>query len=161
MTVTEEYEPTPVSADQLVEITQAVWQSFVDIELEPWIVESRSFCAPPEAHIDGVVQITGAVQAMVLVQGTQKLAFDATCAMFAMEPEEVTDSELADAFGELTNMIGGNIKGLFEGVNQLSLPTVTRGRDHEVLSPGTSLVDVAEFVCRGERLRVSVWRPGP
>jgi chemotaxis protein CheX len=161
MTVTEEFEPTPVTAEQLVEITQAVWQSFVGMDLEPVPTDTLRFGEDGKSHIDGVVQIAGTQQAMVLVQGTAQLALDATCAMFAMEPDEVTDGELADAFGEVTNMIGGNIKGLYEGLNQLSLPTVTRGRDHEVLSPGTSLVDVADFDCRGERLRVSVWRPGP
>ena len=161
MTVTEEFEPTPVTAEQLAEITQAVWQSFVGIDLEQIPTDTMRFGEDGKAHIDGVVQITGTHQAMVQVQGTEQLAIDATCALFAMEPGEVTDGELADAFGEVTNMIGGNIKGLYDGANQLSLPTVTRGRDHAVLSPGTSLVDVADFDCRGERLRVSVWRPGP
>ena len=161
MTITEEFGPTPVSAEQLIEISQAVWESFVGMELVPVPTDTLRFGEKGTSHVDGVVQIAGEQQMMVLVQGSHKLALEATCAMFAMEPDEVSDGELADAFGEMTNMIGGNIKGLFDGVNQLSLPTVTRGSDHEVLSPGTTLVDVSDFDCRGERLRVSVWRPGP
>jgi chemotaxis protein CheX len=155
-------EQNPITCDHLVEITQAVWQSFVDAGLEWWPVhgESVGSFTSGVAHYAGVVQVTGDVRAMVLVQSSPELVHIATRSMFMMEPDEVTDVELADAFGELVNMIGGNIKGLFEGANQLSLPTVTRGRDHEVLAPGTQLVEFADFTSNQQKLRVSVWRPG-
>jgi chemotaxis protein CheX len=154
-------EQNPITCDQLVEITNAVWQSFVETELEWMPVDGDSVTAFTSgvAHYAGVVQVAGDVRAMVLLQSSPELVHVATRAMFMMEPEEVTDSELADAFGELVNMIGGNIKGLFEGANQLSLPTVTRGQDHEVLAPGTQLVEFADFNSNGQKLRVSVWRP--
>jgi chemotaxis protein CheX len=53
-------------------------------------------------------------------QGAARLAEQ----MFGTQMTDLTEGEVADALGEITNMIGGNIKGLTQGDTQLSLPCV-------------------------------------
>ncbi len=41
-----------------------------------------------------------------------------------MEVDEVTEDDVADALGELANMIGGNVKSILPELSALSLPHV-------------------------------------
>ncbi|WP_437223586.1 chemotaxis protein CheX [Planctomicrobium sp. SH661] len=44
--------------------------------------------------------------------------------MFGTSPDDLAEAEIADALGEIANMIGGNLKGLSQGETRLSLPCV-------------------------------------
>ena len=69
---------------------------------------------------------------------------------------------MRDAFGELANMIGGNIKGIVsDGGAFLSMPSVVQGHHYEVTIPGTALVARCEFLCDGQPLVVSVLQALP
>ncbi|TIC83622.1 chemotaxis protein CheX [Nocardioides sp. GY 10113] len=49
--------------------------------------------------------------------------------MLAMgDDEPLDDADLADAVGELVNMVGGSLKSILPGPSALSLPTVAAGR---------------------------------
>ena len=83
-----------------------------------------------KAEVIGSLGVAGFLSGSISIFMSRKLASVAGAAMLMMEPDEqLADEELVDAIGELTNMIGGNIKGTFEGVSTLSLPCV-----HEVSS---------------------------
>jgi chemotaxis protein CheX len=77
--------------------------------------------------------------------------------MFEMDEAEVGDGEVADAFGELANIIGGNLKCLLPEPSQLSLPTVSLGAEHAVTVPGAGLLEHLELDCDGDRLHIAVW----
>jgi chemotaxis protein CheX len=75
------------------------------------------------------------------------------------------DEDVADAVGELANMIGGNIKGLMPGPSVLTLPVVASGRfgvtPREVSSADAprSVVEVSRMdaVWRGDPVQVTVY----
>jgi chemotaxis protein CheX len=55
------------------------------------------------------------------------------------------DDEVCDAFGELTNMVAGNIKALLPAPSSISLPTVAFGSHYDLIVVGTEPVQTAAF----------------
>jgi chemotaxis protein CheX len=142
--------------EQIVGITQDVWSSFTGRPVE---------AAPREEALDGGdvavgrVEVTGGWRGWVLLACPTRLARAAAAAMFERPAETLTDDEVADALGELTNMIGGNVKSLLPGPSFLSMPEVTAGPSSATRIPDAVLVSQVELVCEGLRLAVSLWRP--
>jgi hypothetical protein len=72
-----------------------------------------------------------------------------------MEPhEEVGALDLVDAFGEVANVVGGNLKSLLPTQGQLSLPQVAASAP-EV--PGAIVVQDLRLSWRGSLIVVTVW----
>ncbi|MCL2092433.1 MAG: chemotaxis protein CheX [Micrococcales bacterium] len=65
----------------------------------------------------------------------------------------VTDADLVDAFGEIANVVGGNVKALLPGQGTLGLPKVATS-----LPPTADpLVLTLRLAWRGEPLDIAVW----
>jgi len=76
--------------------------------------------------------------------------------MFMCSSEDVVESEVADAVGELINIIGGNVKGAIGGDGKLTLPKVSAAySDSECQNGGvvSPLVDVVAL-CDGHPMRM-------
>jgi chemotaxis protein CheX len=143
--------------EQIVGITQDVWSSFTGRPVDP---------APPAEALDGGevtvgrVEVTGAWRGWVLLACPARLARTAAAAMFERPAETLTDGEVADALGELANMVGGNLKSVLPGPSRLSMPAVTVGAAAADPVPGGALVNAVSLTCDGLPLTVSVWRAG-
>jgi chemotaxis protein CheX len=141
--------------EQIVGITQDVWSSFTGRPVD---------AGPGDAALDGGdvtvgrVAVTGGWRGWVLLACPTRLARTAAAAMFERPAETLTDDEVADALGELTNMIGGNVKSLLPGPSRLSMPAVTVGASATGPPPGAVLVNTVSLACDGLPLAVSVWR---
>jgi len=145
-----------VNQEQLVEIAQTVWSSFLGMGLIEMATDKSS--ATDEGHsASATVHISGSWNGSVILSCNTSLARRAAAAMFEMDDDEVGDSELSDAFGELANIIGGNLKCLLPEPSQLSLPTVSMGAVHVVTVPGAALLEHVELDCDGDQLRIAVW----
>jgi hypothetical protein len=101
------------------------------------------------AWVDVVGPWTGSV---VLTTGAQTAA-DLTRALLGeAAPELVEHEDVADAYGEIANVVGGNVKASLPGPSALSLPEV--GDGPAVRNPADQLrVDV---LWRGRPLSISV-----
>jgi len=114
----------PETADVLA-VTEEVWRSFLG-ESEPLLP------GPPSDRADavtGAVTVTGGWDGAVTVTFTPEGAAAAACAMLGLDPTDVpSPGDVADAVGELVNMVGGNVKSLMPGPSTLSLPVVAGGR---------------------------------
>ncbi|HSK21905.1 MAG TPA: chemotaxis protein CheX [Egicoccus sp.] len=132
----------------LQQIGAEIWAAILGLDLQP----ADAMAVHPEdvRVVTGVVQITGEWAGAVTVQVSEHLARTATALMFGSEPAEVTEEEITDTVGELANMTGGNVKSLLAGTCQLSLPSVTTGRDYHVHISGAEIVDRATACCDGE-----------
>lgn len=64
-----------------------------------------------------------------------------------------------DAWGELVNQIGGNLKALIAPPTQLSLPDVVVGETFLYRVPRTRSINEMTFACIGGRVRLTVLRP--
>ncbi|MCC7126237.1 MAG: chemotaxis protein CheX [Acidobacteria bacterium] len=134
-------------------MTQDVWQTALGIDLDP--VETTE---PPPAGptLEGVVAITGDWLGAVVVQVPLALADRAARAMFALEDQAASPADMRDAIGEITNMTGGNIKGLLDGTCRLGLPTVVDGSAYHLSIPSAQVVARAVFQHGGDQAVVTV-----
>jgi chemotaxis protein CheX len=145
----------PVTSSDIIEITREVWSSFLSLEIEPVDADS----APLEGlRITGVVSISGAWQGSVVLECAHAHAVAAAEAMFAADPGSLSDDEVGDALGELTNMVGGNVKSLLPAPSALSIPSVAEGDNLTVRVPGAVLTDRVALVSAAGLLHVSLWK---
>lgn len=52
--------------------------------------------------------------------------------MLAIEPKDVTEEEIKDGLGEITNMVAGDLNNRIGNIFRLSLPSVITGDNHLV-----------------------------
>lgn len=140
-----------VSDDDIRQITAAVWQATLDLPLDETPVGFDD-----GVRLTGCVVISGGWHGAVTLVASEPLAQRAAARMFDVAEADLDADEVRDALGELTNMTGGNIKTLLGGESQLSIPSVTWGREYGVFVPGASVVNSVELACGGEPLRVTV-----
>ncbi len=146
----------PEAADVHAVVDQ-VWTSFLGDE-EPLLPRHLEPGAPFEA--EGVwcsaVSISGGWTGTVTVELSDKVAIDLTRLMLGEDDADavMSDEDIADAVGELVNMVGGNIKSLMPGPSSLTLPIVAAGR----AAHSSETVEVARLdaLWTGEPVRVTV-----
>lgn len=139
---------------ELDQIVSDIWAAMLGLTLEH---HHDAPVYPPDQRVaTGVVQITGDFEGAVTIQLTERKATEVAALMFAMDPDEIGEEEVSDAVGELANMAGGNVKSTMTGSCQLSLPSVTSGRDYHVSVPGTVVRDKIGMTCDGELVVVSL-----
>lgn len=140
------------TSDDINALTLQVWETVLCLPIETDAPQPSA----DDLHVVGMVNITGNWEGSVLVRCTRPLARSITEAMFGMDPGEASADEIADALGEIANMIGGNVKSLVPGPSQLSLPTVV---DYEHLSfPQSEECARSSFVTENEHMLVTVLR---
>lgn len=87
----------------------------------------------------GTVSVAGKIMGNLNFHVGQDFARLITAEMLGSEPEEVETDELEDVIGELSNMVGGNVKSRLCDEDfscQLSIPSITSGSNFKVESVG-------------------------
>jgi chemotaxis protein CheX len=91
-------------------------------------------------RIVGSVGFAGKVMGNVSVHVNETFARLITAAMLGMETDEIEgDEEIFDVIGELSNMIGGDLKSRFcdqDLTCDLSIPSITSGSDFKTETKG-------------------------
>jgi chemotaxis protein CheX len=130
-----------VDPEVLVELTQAVWASFVDAELP--LVDLGGPYDDTETglgeRVVGSVDIDGPEPGRVRVLLPARAASDAAARMFDIAVDSVAPADVHDATGEIANMIGGNVKAMLPGEHRLGLPSVVSTSADEPSTPETSV----------------------
>ncbi|MCW2856953.1 MAG: chemotaxis protein CheX [Marmoricola sp.] len=107
-------------------VVEEVWTSFLGAE-DPLLP-----MAPGTLDVgwSAAVTVSGEWQGAVSVELPRSMAEEIARRMLGLDDEvdSVGDDDVADAVGELVNMIGGNVKSLMPGPSALSLPVVAAGR---------------------------------
>jgi chemotaxis protein CheX len=134
------------------EIVAEVFSSFLGAEAPPELTAPTDEALPVMAS----VSISGAWEGHVALGCSAAAARSAAATLLAMPEGDVAEGDIADAVGELVNMVGGNIKSLLPGPSALTLPLVSLGVGslHHPSSHEAIRLDLA---WKGEALRVSVW----
>ncbi len=114
-------------------ITDEVWPSLVG-DGEVFVPVP---VPPPAELVSAWVDITGPWTGSVVLTCTPATAEALTeCVLMTRPPTVVDDEDVADALGELANVLGGNIKSVLPGESRLGLPRVgpapSRGRLDDV-----------------------------
>lgn len=138
----------------LGEVTESVWTSMLGFEIA---TTDESYDAAHDGRfLVGCVQITGGVDAAVLIEVPEPLGRQLAVTMFGTDEPGIADDEIWDALGEMANMIGGNVKGMLSGQSALSLPTVAEGRDYRVVVPGGGVMQALTYRCEQWLMRVQL-----
>lgn len=138
----------------IAEVVGTVWESVLGSTIEP--NDAIQFGLQPQHTYAGVVQIDGAWAGAVTVQCSEPMARRTAMCMFDIAAEDITEEELQDALGELTNMIGGNIKALLPGTCTLGIPVVVEGVDFRWRLPSSAPLVRSGFRDGDERVVVTL-----
>ena len=107
----------------------------------------------PGDVVSSWVDVVGPWTGTVVLTTGRETAADLTRALLGEHaPTELEDEDIVDAFGEIANVVGGNVKAALPGPSALSLPDV--GAAPAVRNPADLCrIDV---LWRGEPLSISV-----
>jgi chemotaxis protein CheX len=141
--------------DDIIQLVDMIWSTTLGIEARPSGGMDRSKWTLPA--VEAQVHITGTWQGVVVLHASEGLATRIAQRMFNLGDRSPRAEDKLDAFGEIANITGGNIKGLLsEGDAHLSLPAVVQGMDYSVRVPGSHQLGRYEFACEGEPLVVTI-----
>jgi chemotaxis protein CheX len=107
-------------------IAEQVWSSYLDPEGTSPLLPVPA--AKQLIEVSASVSVTGAWRGHVVLSCSSVAARNAAAALMGVEFDEVTAEDVADALGELSNILGGNVKSLLPEPCALSLPHVLLGR---------------------------------
>jgi chemotaxis protein CheX len=138
-----------IDAQQLQQITIDVCQSMLGLTLHPISSEIDS-----ARLLVASVEIRGERNAAVDVFAHEHLMAAIAEAMFCSDRGSLSQDEIRDAFGEIANMIGGNVKGMIGGDSELSLTLPTVGDAKDSLDRLTHESLRTTFDCCGHPLTI-------
>ena len=143
-----------IEEGKMSEAVETVWATLLGLPatLNEAVLTGRL----KSSMLTGCIQITGAWQGAVKVECSGGLARRVAAIMFGADDCEVTADQINDALGELTNIIGGNIKALLPEPSQLSMPAVTEGTDYLFSVPGSRPMAEMSFTCDGNPFQITI-----
>ncbi|WP_372716114.1 chemotaxis protein CheX [Immundisolibacter sp.] len=98
-------------------LTRETWSSMVGLDL---LV--TSLIEVPEPGISSQIEIQGDGELVLRIDCSLSLAQQATANLVDLPVDEVDLGLVMDTVGEMANILGGNIKGLWPGALKQSLP---------------------------------------
>jgi chemotaxis protein CheX len=120
----------PEIISRIVKSTEEVFSTMLTTQVEPQAaIEGDAL--RPKSNVVGTVGFTGSANGVVAFYSTMDTARDITGRLLGMDASEV-NGEVADAIGEVTNMIAGSFRSkmVVAGSNcAISIPSVTIGSD--------------------------------
>jgi hypothetical protein len=144
----------------LVQLMTSVWETILQLPLLArgghYGEEVRSGDLP---LLTGRIQITGDWEGTIAMTGPRSFATKCAAIMHGREAESLTEAEVRDGWGELVNMVGGNLKALVPPVSRVGLPTVQEREVFGYQEAGSRVLNDVVFACLGQRVRVTVLQP--
>ncbi len=121
-----------------VNSTRSVFQTMLSMDVS--FVEADPVMELSGNKIVGCVSFAGDVIGNICIHVSREFARIMTAAMLGMEVDEVEDDEeINDVIGEVSNMVGGDMKSKLCDAGfpcVLSIPNVTTGCDFKIESKG-------------------------
>jgi chemotaxis protein CheX len=109
-----------LTTETVAQLTQEIWAALLAADGSSQLLPGDL----PGKEVVALAEISGEWNGTVCLSCSRLAARHATAAMFGIPDEELTAADIADAVGELVNVVGGNIKSLVPGPSVLSLPSV-------------------------------------
>jgi chemotaxis protein CheX len=132
-----------VTAEMVGQIVESVFITMMNLEVfpgqEPW--------APSSDQLTSAVHLSGEWNGAVLLECNRWQACRFAGRFLSMDPPESVNDDVRDVLGELTNMIGGNMKSAVTTGLTLSMPCVTDGSDYGLRVCGSEVQDRLGFEC--------------
>ena len=113
-------------AAETLQIVEDVFRAMLRIEV--WGVDDPG--PPSEPVITATVHFVGSWKGALRIECSASQTFEFAKRLLGIDPPAEVNEDVCDAFGELANMIGGNLKAVLPPSVQLSMPSVIRGVDY-------------------------------
>jgi hypothetical protein len=144
----------------LVQLVASVWENILQLPAQNRDTPESD---PPKTTdlplLGAAVRITGKWEGMVALTASRSLAAKCTAIMHQRQPDDLSEGEVRDGWGELTNMVGGNLKALVPPESRLSLPEIREATGYGWTEPGLRVLNQLTFACLGQRIRLCVLVP--
>jgi chemotaxis protein CheX len=108
--------------------------------------------------VTGIIGITGEATGTISVTFDQGSILGVVSKMFG-EPLTEINAEIADAVGELTNMISGQARRKLEEIGrkfEAAIPSVVTGKDHEVNHITSGPIVAVPFTTDGGKFTIEI-----
>lgn len=138
------------SANALFDLAESIWNSLLEMGIQRVADPSVDWSAEDEV-LTGCVHFDGDWRGAVILVCPKTLACQAAAAMFKTTPSAITDAELQDVIGELTHMLGGNLKSLLPAPCHLSPPAVIEGYNIPMKGPAVERIALR---CKDQPLQI-------
>jgi len=126
-----------------------VFDTMLSMQISP--LEELPPADPEENRLVGSVTFAGEVTGIITIGVSYSLCQLMACTMLGLEPGELEgDEEIKDLLGEISNIVGGNLKSAFtdEGMScAISTPAITRGHDFQVRSLSMEIYEQLAYSC--------------
>ena len=119
-----------VHTAELHEIVDSVFRTMLSLEIRP----GERDWYPDLDRLAAAISLSGAWDGTVRLECDRRQACRLTGRFLSMDAPDSVDEMVRDVFGELANMIGGNLKCVLTSGVQLSLPSLFEG--HEIGQAG-------------------------
>jgi chemotaxis protein CheX len=127
--------------DDLRQIVESVFDTMLGLEVRavdtPWFANGD--------RLSSAVHLAGHWNGAVLLECDMNQACRLAGRFLSMDPPSAVDDEVRDVFGELANMIGGNMKCVMTPGINLSMPCVVNGIDYTLRVCGAEVRDRLSF----------------
>lgn len=145
-----------VGSREIADVVRTIWEAVFQWDLD----ELPEGTPEPEMGParTGFIQVAGVWEGAIVCVAAEELVREITSHLFHLGPADLTVELLHDALGELTNMIGGNLKALLPGPSYLCLPAVIEGSNYSICVPSARGVAETSFVSRGWPMTVKLLR---
>ncbi len=143
-----------IHLSELAQIVEYVFRSMVGVE----VYESSQSWIPGGDRLTATINLTGDWPGMLALECGREQASAFAARFLSMEKPETVDDVVRDVLGELSNMIGGNLKCVLAGGLKLSMPTVVDGADHRLRVCRAGMKDRLVFECIEGIFSVAVLR---
>ena len=120
-----------VSLGELESIVEFVWDSVVNLPYEPEEDDGRPAIATEGAFVLATINVGGTDPYSISLSASYAAAKYAAARMFRSEAASVTLPLVCDAFGEIANVLGGNLKSHMHGDGVIGIPTVRKATSSE------------------------------
>lgn len=137
----------------LHEAVACIWTSMLALEVQRDDAPAVR-AAEDEPLLAGRVAIHGGWCGSMVLVCPKTVARKAAAAMFDIPLPAVTETELRDTLGELTHMLGGNLKSVLPSPSQVSLPVVT---EHDGTAVAGRPAGRVSLRCEGQPLHISLF----
>jgi chemotaxis protein CheX len=139
---------------ELVQIVQDVFGTMVRLEVS----ESDQPWCPGCDRLTATINLTGEWNGVLALECCHDQACAFAARFLSMKKPKRVDELVRDVLGELTNMIGGNLKCVLAGGLMLSMPSVVEGADRNLRVCRSGVRERLVFECAEGVFSVAVLR---
>lgn len=143
-----------IQMGELAQIVEYVFRTMVCLE----VCESSQPWNPGGDRLTATIHLAGDRKGALALECGHKQACAFAARFLSIDPPEAVDDVVRDVLGELSNMIGGNLKCVLAGGLKLSMPSVVDGPDHSLRVCRAGVRERLIFECVEGAFSVAVLR---